>query len=117
MYHSFLIHSSADGQLGCFHVLAMINSSAMNIVVHVSLSDLVSSVSMPRSEIAGSYGISVTQKSLAFLHTNNEKTEREIKETVLSEYFRGEALTVEVHLKTQPACPTTRVLLKAFGIK
>ena len=28
MYHSFLIHSSADGHLGCFHVLAMINSAA-----------------------------------------------------------------------------------------
>ena len=23
MYHSFLVHSSADGHLGCFHVLAM----------------------------------------------------------------------------------------------
>ena len=41
MYHSFLIHSSADGHLGCFHVLAMINSAAMNTGVHVSLSDLV----------------------------------------------------------------------------
>ena len=28
MYHSFLIHSSADGHLGCFHVLAIINSAA-----------------------------------------------------------------------------------------
>ena len=55
-YHSFLIHSSADGHLGCFHVLAIINSAAMNIGVHVSLSDLVSSVCMPRSGIAGSYG-------------------------------------------------------------
>ena len=27
MYHSFLIHSSADGHLGYFHVLAIINSS------------------------------------------------------------------------------------------
>ena len=55
MYHSFLIHSSADGHLGCFHVLAMINSAAMNIGVHVSLSDLVSLVCIPRSGIAGSY--------------------------------------------------------------
>ena len=60
MYHGFLIHSSADGHLGCFHVLAMINSAAMNIGVHVSLSDLVSSVCMPRSGIAGSCGSSIS---------------------------------------------------------
>ena len=59
MHHSFLIHSSADGHLGCFHVLAMINSAVMNIGVPVSLSDLVSSVCMPRSGITGSYGSSI----------------------------------------------------------
>ena len=59
MYQSLLIHSSADGHLGCLHVLAMINSAVMNIGVHVSLSDLVSSVCMPRSGIAGSYGSSI----------------------------------------------------------
>ena len=48
-----VVHSSADGHLGCFHVLAMTNSAAMNIEVHVSLSDLVSLVCMSRSGIAG----------------------------------------------------------------
>ena len=69
MYHSFLIHSSADGHLGCFHVPAITNSAAMNIGVHVSLSDLVSSVCMPRSGIAWSCISSFLRNLHTVLHS------------------------------------------------
>ena len=56
MHHNFFIHSSVNGHLGCFHVLAIVNSAALNNGIHVSFSILVSSGYIPRSEIAGSYG-------------------------------------------------------------
>ena len=41
MYYIFLIHFSVDGRLDCFHVLAIINSPAMNIDVNASLRNVV----------------------------------------------------------------------------
>ena len=51
---------SSNGHLRCTHVQAIINSAVMNLGVHVFLSILVSLVCMPTSEIAMSYGGSVS---------------------------------------------------------
>jgi hypothetical protein len=57
MYHIFCIHSSVDGHLGSFQLLAFINKAAINIVEHVFLLPVgTSSGYMPRRGIAGSSG-------------------------------------------------------------
>ena len=56
VHHDLFIHSSVDGHLGCFRVLAIVNSAAVNNGIRVSPSILVSSGDMPRSGIAGSHG-------------------------------------------------------------
>ena len=68
MYHNFLTHSYADGLLGCFHALAIVNSAALSIRVHVSLAIMVSLRFMPCSRIAVFYGNSIPS-FLRNLHT------------------------------------------------
>ena len=48
-----------DGHLGCFHVLATVNSAAVNRGVHGSFRIIFLSRYTPRSGIAGSYGKSI----------------------------------------------------------
>ena len=68
MYHSFFIHSSVSGHLGCFHVLTIVNSAAMNIGVHVSFPVLVFSGYMPSRGVVRSYG-GFTPNFLRNLHS------------------------------------------------
>ena len=56
MYYNFFIHSSVDGNLGCFLVLAIVNSATVNNGIHVPFSNLISSGYVHRSGIAGSEG-------------------------------------------------------------
>ena len=74
IYHNFFIHSSVNGHLGCFHVLAIVNSAAMNNGIHVSFPVLVFSGYMPRSRIAGSYHGFIP----SFLRNLNPRTFAEI---------------------------------------
>ena len=59
IHHIFFIHSSVDGHLGCFHILAIVNNVAMNIEMHVYFQTMFFSPYMPRRGIAESYGSSM----------------------------------------------------------
>ena len=56
--HILFIHSSVDGHLACFHLLAPVNYAALNMCVQISVPDCVFSSLwyVPGSGIAGSYG-------------------------------------------------------------
>ena len=82
MYHSFLIHSSADGYLGCFHVLAIINSAPMKTGVHVVSFNSGFLGVYAQHGISGSYGSSISS-FLRNLHTEEQFDNKILRVNIL----------------------------------
>ena len=61
IFHIFLIYSSVDRHLDCFHVLAITNSATMNTVVYASISKKVLSRYMTRSVIMWQFYIQFSE--------------------------------------------------------
>ena len=75
MYHNFLIHLSADGHLGCLHVLAIVNSATMNIGIHMSLS-----IKKGRWIKSAKLEIKITTDSTGEITTDNTEIQRIIRD-------------------------------------
>ena len=80
MYHNLLIHASADGNLGCFHALAIVNSAVINTEV-MAIHSRILAWRIPWTEEPGRLQ-STGRKEL-------DKTERLTQHYTLDKNFKG----------------------------
>ena len=112
MYHIFCIHSSVEGHLGSFQLLAIINKAAMNIVEHVSLLQVgTSSGYMPRRGIAGSFGSTISN----FLR--NHQTDIQSGCTSLQSYQQWKSVPLSPHPHQHLLSPEFLILAILTGVR
>ena len=99
MYHIFCIHSSVEGHLGSFQLLAIINKAAMNILENESLLQVgTSSGYMIRNGIAGSSGSTMS----SFLRRGNKIPMEGVSETKFRAETEGITIQRMPHLGIHP---------------
>ena len=111
IYHIFCIHSSVEGHLGSFQLLAIINKGAMNIVEHVSLPVRTSSGYMPRRGIAGSSSSAMSN----FLR--NWQTDFHSGCTSLQSYQQWRSVPLSPHPRQHLLSPEFLILAILTGVK
>ena len=111
MYHIFCIHSSVEGHLHSFQLLANINKAAMNIVEHMTLLYVrTSSGYMPRSGIAGSSGSTMSN----FLR--NHQTDFQSGCNSLQSHQQWKSVPLSPHPCQHLLSPEFLILAILFGV-
>jgi hypothetical protein len=112
MYHIFCIHSSVEGHLGSFQLLAIIYKAAMNIVGDVSFLPVGTSFGyMPRSGIAGSSGSTMSN----FLRNHQTYFQSDCTNLQVHQQWRGVPLSPHPHHNLLP--PEFLILAILTGVR
>jgi hypothetical protein len=112
MYHIFCVHSSVEGHLGSFQLLAIKNRAAMNIVEHVSFLLVgISSGYMPRRGIVESFGSTMS----SFLR--NHQTAFQSGCTSLQSHHKWRSVPLSPHPRQHQLSPEFFILAILTGVR